>query len=81
MDENVAAFAAKTHFSQLLARVAKGESITITRHGSPVARLVPVQDRKDRERRRDTVARLLEFSRHQTLGGIDWKELRDEGLM
>ena len=38
----VGAFAAKTHLGGLLARVEAGESITITRHGRPVARLVPV---------------------------------------
>lgn len=38
----VGAFDAKTHFSQLLERVAKGEEITITRHDRPIARLVPV---------------------------------------
>ena len=37
----VGAFQAKTHFSQLLERVAKGEEITITKHDLPVARLVP----------------------------------------
>jgi prevent-host-death family protein len=37
----VGAFDAKTHFSQLLDRVAEGEEITITRHDHPVARLVP----------------------------------------
>jgi antitoxin (DNA-binding transcriptional repressor) of toxin-antitoxin stability system len=34
-------FHAKTHFSQLLERVAKGEEITITKHDRPVAVLVP----------------------------------------
>lgn len=38
----VGTFHAKTHFSQLLERVAKGEEITITKHDLPVARLVPV---------------------------------------
>lgn len=37
----VGTFHAKTHFSQLLDRVARGEEITITRHDRPVARLVP----------------------------------------
>lgn len=32
---------AKTHFSKLLARVEKGERITVARNGKPVARLVP----------------------------------------
>ncbi len=34
---------AKTHLSQLLARVEKGEEITIAKAGRPVARLVPVR--------------------------------------
>jgi prevent-host-death family protein len=37
----VGAFEAKTHFASLLERVAKGEEIVITRHGTPVARLAP----------------------------------------
>jgi antitoxin (DNA-binding transcriptional repressor) of toxin-antitoxin stability system len=32
---------AKTHFSQLLALLEKGETITIARDGKPVANLVP----------------------------------------
>jgi prevent-host-death family protein len=33
---------AKTHLSRLLARVAGGEEVLISRAGKPVARLVPV---------------------------------------
>ena len=40
--ETVGAFEAKTHLSDLLDRVSKGETITITRHGIPAAMLVPV---------------------------------------
>lgn len=32
---------AKAHFSSLLAAVEEGEEISITRHGRPIARLVP----------------------------------------
>jgi prevent-host-death family protein len=38
--------AAKTHFSQLLRRVAAGEEIVIARAGKPVARLVPAEPRQ-----------------------------------
>lgn len=38
----VGAYEAKTHLPQLLDKVARGETLTITRHGLPVARLVPV---------------------------------------
>jgi len=39
--ESVGSFEATTHLPELLARVAKGEEFTITKHGKPVARLVP----------------------------------------
>jgi prevent-host-death family protein len=74
----VGAFEAKTHFSQLLERVAGGEQVTITRHGMPVARLVPVAA-PDRERIRQTIRRLKAFSEGQTLGGLSVRDLRDEG--
>ena len=38
--KTIAVFEAKNRFSELLAAVAQGEEITITRHGTPVARLV-----------------------------------------
>jgi prevent-host-death family protein len=37
----VGTFEAKTHLTQLLGRVAKGERILITNRGEPVAMLVP----------------------------------------
>jgi prevent-host-death family protein len=40
-DSIVNAFAAKTHLSRLLNETEQGRSITITRRGKPVARLVP----------------------------------------
>lgn len=44
MTVTVGAFEAKTHLSELLTRVESGEQITITKHGRPVARLVPITD-------------------------------------
>lgn len=75
--ETVGAFEAKTHLSSLLERVAKGESFTITRHGTPVARLMPVEtpDQIDRD---TALERLKVFGKGRRLG-YDWKELRDAG--
>ena len=39
---------AKTHLSRLLRRVAAGEEIVIARSGQPIARLVPIGDRRKR---------------------------------
>ena len=41
--DDIGAYEAKTHFAELLNRVARGEQITITRHGVPVAVLGPPQ--------------------------------------
>ncbi len=40
---------AKTHLPQLLDEVGRGETVVITRHGRPIARLVPEADRRQAE--------------------------------
>lgn len=45
----VTAYEAKTHLPRLLRAVERGESVTITRHGKPVARLVPVENQRRAE--------------------------------
>ena len=74
----VGAFEAKTHLSTLLERVSRGEEILITRHGKAIARLVPAGV-ADRERVDTAIARLKAARAGVQLGGLDWKELRDEG--
>ena len=74
----IGAFEAKTHLSELLDRVEAGEELVIARHGRPVARLVPVADAQQ-PFAAQAVRRLCELRRGSTLGGIDWRELRDTG--
>jgi prevent-host-death family protein len=74
----VGAFEAKTHLSALLEEVERGEEVVITRHGKPVARLVPAAA-IDRERVDAAIAKLKELRAGSSLGGLSWKELRDEG--
>ena len=45
----IAASDAETHLPQLLEAVERGESLVITRHGHPIARLIPVHDRRGEE--------------------------------
>lgn len=47
MEVNI--YAAKTQLSRLIDRVNAGEEVVITRHGRPVARLVPAEERKPRK--------------------------------
>ncbi len=74
----IGAFEAKTHFARLLERVANGEQIVITKHGTPVARLVPFA-KPDRARTRRAISRLKASRRGRCLDGLAWKELRDTG--
>jgi len=49
----VGSFEAKTKLAELLDRVEAGETVTITRRGKPVAKLVPATvDEDERARRR-----------------------------
>jgi prevent-host-death family protein len=54
----IGAFEAKNTLGDLLQRVAKGEEITISRRGKPVARLVPVIEQPDPHRGRRAAAAL-----------------------
>ena len=48
---------AKTHLPQLLDEIERGESIIITRHGRPIARLIP-EDIMRRDGQAEAVERL-----------------------
>ena len=65
---------------RLLDRVAQGETITITRHGKPVALLTPVSPAAKSDVRK-VVREMLAYRDHQnrTLGGISVRELVEEG--
>jgi len=74
----VGAYEAKTHLPRLLDEVARGETITITKHGVPVAKLVP----PDEAVRRDVgevIEALREFRKGKTFGGTSIRELIEEG--
>ena len=49
MTREVQASEAKTHLPRLLDEVERGETIIITRHGRPIARIVPEADRRQQE--------------------------------
>jgi prevent-host-death family protein len=76
--ETVGAYEAKTHLTQLLERVAKGEKITITRHGVPVATLQPADPAK-RTPVRDVIDQLKRFRRGHRLDGLSVRDMIEEG--
>lgn len=75
----VGSYEAKTHLPALLRRVEAGERIVITRHGRPVAELVPPAS-EDRTEIRDAVRALRTFGDGRHLGpDLSIRELIDEG--
>lgn len=75
----VAAFDAKNRFGSLLDMVERGEEVTITRHGKPVARLVAPVEKIDRTDAQRAVERIRQRSKGVTLGGIPIKDLIEDG--
>lgn len=78
MTNLVGSFEAKTHLAELLDRVERGESITITRRGRPVAVLSPAASRT-RRGRAEVIRDLLDFGKGRTLGGATIRDLIEEG--
>lgn len=81
--KSVGSYEAKTHLPRLLSQVEKGETITITKRGRPVARLVPAEEPP----KRDTATVICEFraysKKRARLGGTlsirEIKEMIEEG--
>ncbi len=77
--EIIGAFDAKTHLSALLDRVARGERITITRHGIPAALLVPVRDAGPRLTHEDIVEGMRALRKRVKPGAQSVREMVNEG--
>ncbi len=78
----VGAFEAKNKLGQLLDLVERGEEIVITRHGKPVARLMPPTQAFNRDQARAAMRRIRERAEKLKLGPFEWaewKSWRDDG--
>jgi len=74
----VGAYEAKTHLPGLLERVQKGERFVITKHGNPVAELIPFRKR-DPDKIRAALDRLKAFQKTHSLGDLSVREMIEEG--
>ena len=77
--QTIQASEAKTHFLRILDRVEQGETVIVTRHGRPIARISPQVDDD-----RDKVNRAIEEMRElrKRMGRLSVEEIlsaRDEG--
>lgn len=76
--ETIGAYEAKTNLSKLLDRVSKGERITITKHGVPVAVLQP-PDTIHKRPFSELVEDINRFAESHTLDGLSVREMIEEG--
>lgn len=75
----IGAYEAKTHLSELLEKVEGGQEIVITKHGTAVARLVPVKKKASAEERVAAIERIQELAAGLSLGRLKIKDLITEG--
>ena len=73
----IGAFEARTHLPKLLQRVEAGERFVITRHGRPVAELIPFQQR-DAAKVRSAIDALKAFQETHSLGGLSVRSIVEE---
>ncbi len=74
----VGVYEAKTQLPKLLDQVARGRRITITKHGVPVAMLVPA-DRASGRPVQDVIGALLAFRKGRRLKGLALRAMIAEG--
>ena len=76
--ETIGAYEAKTHLPKLLERVRKGERITITKHGVPVAVLLPPECQQKANPGK-IIRELRDFRKQYHLSGLSVREMIEEG--
>jgi prevent-host-death family protein len=77
--DSVGAFEAKTHLSELLDRVKRGEKITITRHGIPEAMLIPIGETGHGLTHQEVVAGLRALRKRLKSDSMSVSEMVREG--
>ena len=80
MQQQIGAFEAKTHFSQIIEKVENGADFVITRRGKPVAKIVPFKQEPEMTRQ-DAFAQLMEMRKlyRGKPGSFNIREAIEEG--
>ena len=76
--QEIGAFEAKNTLGTLLDRVERGEEIIITRHGKPVARLVPATSGIDRVQAQAAANRIRVRAQLLKCGAFDWEVVKSD---
>ena len=75
----VGSFEAKTHLAELLERAANGETIIITKHGKPLARLAPLEEGISSATISETISQILDFRRKRKMTSEEILDLIRQG--
>ena len=78
--QQIGAFEAKTHFSQIIEKVEHGADFVITRRGKPVAKIIPFKQEKEMTFK-EAVYRLTEMRKlyRGEPGSFNIREAIEEG--
>jgi prevent-host-death family protein len=72
----VGVYEAKTNFTELIREVQSGETVTVTKHGHPIAKIAPIVEVQPVE---DAIAQLKTLRESMRLDGLSVQALREEG--
>ena len=80
MAQQIVAFEAKTHFSQILEKTEQGEDFIVTRRGKPVAKIIPFRQEPEMTWE-DALEKFRELRKHYRgkPGDFNIKEAIEEG--
>jgi prevent-host-death family protein len=76
--ETVGIYEARTRLSEIIDKVEKGEEVTVTRHGVPIAKIVPIYE-SNTAAIRDAITAMERFGRGKSLRGLSLKKMIAEG--
>ncbi len=76
--EHIGLHEAKTHFSEIINKVSKGNEFIITRRGIAVARLVPAE-KPSRDAVKQALKRAKQLRVKLSLNGLKIKDLIEDG--
>jgi len=80
MAQQIGAFEAKTHFSQIIDKAANGADFVVTRRGKPVAKIIPFMQEPELTFK-EAVAQLIEMRKlyRGKPGSFNIREAIEEG--
>jgi prevent-host-death family protein len=78
--ETVGIYEMRTRLAELVDKVVNGEEVTVTRHGIPVAKIVPI-DTTSKVPVRDAIEAMKKFGRGKSLRGLTIKKMIEQGRM